>query len=123
LDIRFIGTGDLSPLSGLKKLEVLWLGPFGVVPIPSDREVFQREEFPAKITDISPIADLKNLKEICLDSCDITEVSSMSGLNKLEKLSLRDNTIVDISALANLKNLRELSLEDNRISDISPIAK
>ena len=71
---------------------------------------------------ISPIAGLKNLKYLNLTKNQISGISPIAGLKNLEYLDLSYNWIANISPIAGLKNLEYLDLSYNQISDISPIA-
>ena len=48
-----------------------------------------------QITDISPLAGLKNLTVLWLDENQITDVSPLAGLSKLTVLGLSGNQIAD----------------------------
>ena len=76
------------------------------------------------ISDISPLAELKNKKlaYLTLSFNNISDISPLAELTKLDYLHLDNNNISDISPLAELKNVRQLLLHDNNISDISPLA-
>ncbi|MYC59758.1 MAG: hypothetical protein F4X09_06125 [Gammaproteobacteria bacterium] len=74
------------------------------------------------IGDISPLSELINLEYLKLDRNKIEDISPLSGLVSLNNLILSFNDITDISALSGLNNLRELWLDGNDISDISPLA-
>ena len=74
------------------------------------------------ITDISFLADFKNLHRFDLSINNISDISVLSGLTNLTYLYLDDNQISDISALSGLTNLTYLYLDDNQISDISALS-
>ena len=84
------------------------------------------------ISDLSPLAGLKSLKEAWLaggladDDVPgmITDLSPLVGLTNLEGLALWELSIYDISALRGLTKLRwlELGHNDGKVSDISPLA-
>ena len=84
------------------------------------------------ISDLSPLAGLKNLKEAWLTGGPaddgvpgmITDLSPLAGLTNLEGLALWKLSIYDISALQGLTKLRwlELGHNDGKVSDISPLA-
>ncbi len=74
------------------------------------------------ISDISPLAGLTILDNLSLDRNNISDISPLAGLTKLERLHLEQNNISDISPLAGLTKLGRLFLEQNNISDISPLA-
>ncbi len=93
---------DLRPLSPLINLKVI---------------VFEGNG----ISDITPLAGLKKLRELNLTNNRIEEVHSLAGLLNLEVLSLEGNGITDISPLSNLKKLRSLNVKYNNIQDISSV--
>ena len=76
-----------------------------------------------KISDISPLAELTELRELVLSGNEISDISPLAELTELRELGLSANEISDISPLAELTELRELSLSSNRISDISPLTQ
>ena len=74
------------------------------------------------LTDISFLADFKNLLTLYMDLNNISDISVLSGLTNLTDLYLDDNNISDISALSELTNLKSLGLSSNQISDISALS-
>lgn len=96
---------DLSPLSGLVKLESLQLCCDDV-------------------NDISPLANLVNLTDLWIWGCGaITDISALSGMTNMGYLWIKGNCISDISPLSGMTNLRELCMEENLVSDITPLAE
>ena len=75
-----------------------------------------------KISDLSPLSDLKRLVHVNLDDNQISDLSPLAGLVNLESLALSGNPIRDVSPLAGLINLEKLSLVGTPILDISPLA-
>jgi internalin A len=75
------------------------------------------------ITDVSPLAELTELRWLGLETNAITDISPLSALTELEGLQILGNQIKDISPLAELTNLRSLLIGGNPITDISPIAE
>ncbi|MCL1866896.1 MAG: leucine-rich repeat domain-containing protein [Oscillospiraceae bacterium] len=73
-----------------------------------------------KITDISPLNSLIDLKELSLQGNNITDIEPLCSLINLNRLRLGYNQITDITPLNILTNLENLYLESNRIVDISP---
>ena len=94
---------DLRPLASLINLEVLFFEGNG-------------------ISDITPLAGLRELRELYLTNNRIEEVHSLAGLINLEMLFLEGNGVTDISPLSNLKQLRILHIKYNNIHDISPVS-
>ena len=62
------------------------------------------------LTDISPLAELTNLKRLTLGSHRLTDISPLAKLVKLEELSLDNNQITNLGPLARLKQLKSLHL-------------
>lgn len=98
------GIRDLSPLSELKNLGILWISG-------------------NPISDLSPISGLENLVILQIsDTGEALDLASLAGLKNLETLLARNDRIEDISALAGLSNLMELDLSGNSISDLSALS-
>lgn len=76
-----------------------------------------------KLSNISSLASLKNLRVLYLYRNTIKDISPIKGLTKLEILSINGNKVSNISALACLTNLTELYIRENIITDYSPISK
>jgi internalin A len=72
--------------------------------------------FDNNITDISPLRNLVNLRELDLSENEISNLTPLENLVNLEKLNLCYNNIIDISPLENLINLKELDLVMNPAS-------
>ena len=100
---------DLSPLSSLTNLRLLWLHGINNVEDP-------------KPLDLSPMAGLINLTELDLRANNISYISPLSGLTDLTELNLQRNSITDISPLSGLTDLTYLDLRENKISNVSPLA-
>ena len=77
---------------------------------------------PVTNLDISLLSGLTSLERLSLENNGISDISSLAGLKELQFLGLSDNTIENISPLAGLKKLRHLNLSDNSIEDLRPLA-
>ena len=97
---------DLSPLAGLTKLEYLNLN-----------HTRRGSDY-----SLSPLSSLTSLRRLRLAGNRISDVSSLAGLINLKRLDLPQNQIVDLSPLSSLTGLTELYLHANRISDVSSLA-
>ena len=75
-----------------------------------------------QLADLTPIANLKRLSNLAIDSCGVSDITPLSALVNLTRLDARQNNIVDISPLANLTNLVKLQLNINRITDITSLS-
>lgn len=91
---------DLTPLSNLKKLELLRL---------SHNE----------ISDVSPLKDLTRLKYLYISHNNISDISSLKDLTNLENFDFAVNKISEMSVVKNFKKLNLLDIYSNKISDIS----
>lgn len=98
------GITDLSALSGLTKLESLWLDNTG-------------------ISDISPISGCKNLRELGIKNTKVKDISVISNFPRLKKLVAVNCNISDISSVANCPEMYEIWLSYNPITDFSPLVK
>jgi hypothetical protein len=94
---------DVSPLSGLKRLEELQLGLTGV-------------------TDLSFICPLARLTRLGLHRTGVTNIRPLSGLLALEDLDLSDTAITDVSPLSPLLALRDLNLSGTRVVNLAPLS-
>ena len=93
---------DLTPLSNLKKLELLRL---------SHNE----------ISDVSPLKDLTGLKYLYISHNNISDISLLKNLVNLESFDFAVNKITDMSIVENFKNLKLLDIYSNKISNINYI--
>lgn len=93
---------DLTPLSNLKKLELLRL---------SHNE----------ISDVSPLKDLIGLKYLYISHNNISDIISLKNLANLESFDFAVNKITDMSIVENFKNLKLLDIYSNKISNINYI--
>ncbi|GAH14879.1 unnamed protein product, partial [marine sediment metagenome] len=69
-----------------------------------------------QISDISPLAGLRNLERLYLYGNQISNLSPLAGLKKLVNLYLENNQISDISSLAGLTKLGWLDLRGNPLN-------
>lgn len=76
-----------------------------------------------KITDLTPLTVLAQLRELRLRNNQITDVSPLAKLTRLTHLSFVDNQITDVSALAKLPHLMVLDLYDNQFKNTSSLTK
>ncbi len=76
-----------------------------------------------KLTSVSSLASLKNLRVLYLYKNSIKDITPLKGLTKLEILSINGNKVSNISTLAGFAQLTELYIRENAITDYSPVAK
>lgn len=118
---------DLSPLSGLTKLESLQMmglviddvTPLATLTNLKSLTIAEGEQ----LADIAPIAALTQLQALTLRGNLISDTTPLSGLTNLIYLDLEANLITDVTPLAGLTNLTRLALIDNPIMDYTPLAE
>ena len=116
---------DLSPLSGLTKLESLNLEANSIADVSALSgltSLTYLNLYKNSISDISALSGLTSLTWLNLFNNSITDVSALSGLTNLEGLNLINNSIADVSALSGLTNLEYLYLISNSITDVSGLS-
>ena len=116
---------DLSPLSNLTELKVVFIHRFRLSDITSLAKLTQLKGLilvENGIRDITPLAGLVNLDWLTLLENPIADLSALANLTQLKELQIRAGRITDITSLANLTNLITLNLGSNQIVDISPLA-
>ena len=74
-----------------------------------------------KISNLSPLKVLKNLKSFECIRTQISDLSPLEDLTNLRTLSISWNEVSDLNPLRNLKNLEWLSVGSTQISDLSPL--
>jgi Leucine-rich repeat (LRR) protein len=89
--------------------------------IPENIEVLYLKD--NQITDLTPLAGLKDLNTLDLTGNQISDISSLARLLRLKNLLLGNNQISDIAPVSALSNLANLSLVGNPVSDASWLYK
>jgi len=116
---------DLSPLSGMAKLEYLNLGSNLISDVSSLSgltSLTYLDLYDNYISDVSALSNLTNLTSLDLYNNLISNISALSSLIRLESLFLGQNSISEVSVLAGLNSLETLNLENNGISDVSVLS-
>jgi internalin A len=74
------------------------------------------------VTDLSPLSDLGELKNLNLRECEgMTDLSSLASLKGLQFLDLSFVAVTDLSPLAGLHELQDLWLPGTGVIDLSPL--
>jgi internalin A len=73
------------------------------------------------VEDITPLANLSQLKTLYLDRNQISDIAPLANLTQLTGLFLGENNIHNLTPLANLSQLNTLSLRNNHISNLEPL--
>lgn len=99
---------DISPVSELKVIDSL-----RIINTIGERST---------LTDISPVANMTNLKILGFGGQSISDLTPLSNLINLTQLTLNENYITDLSPIAELDKVILVSFTRNQVSDITPIA-
>ena len=104
--------------TGIEEGDIMYSDVLSITWIDLSGEIEEEDE---KITDISALAEFKNLESLYLSDNGIEDISPLRELTELNSLHLSGNRIQDMDALKDMKNLNFLSLYGNQISDIGPL--
>lgn len=74
------------------------------------------------ITDLAALSNMKQLINLYIGESKVTDLSPLCKLTQLANLSINNLDVEDISYLKNLVNLTSLDLSNTKISDCSAIA-
>lgn len=64
----------------------------------------------ALVNDLSPLAGLKNLKDLDVWGTQVSDLTPLAGLKNLEKLDISNTPVSDLTPLVGLKKLKTLYL-------------
>ena len=74
-----------------------------------------------KISDVSDLNGLRQVRWLWLNSNQICNVSALRELRQLTSLHLESNQLGDANSLKELRQLKELSINHNQIRDVSAL--
>lgn len=74
-----------------------------------------------KISDLSPLGELKQLQSLTLSGNQIDDISPLAELTKLQYLNVEDNQISKLAPLAKLTAMRSLYLSNNKIERLGAL--
>lgn len=75
-----------------------------------------------KLTDLSPLSGLLQLRVLLCNSTQVSDLSPLSGLQHLQELSCNSTQVRDLSPLSGLLNLQRLSCNSTQVRDLSPLS-
>ncbi|MFH1257035.1 MAG: leucine-rich repeat domain-containing protein [Candidatus Diapherotrites archaeon] len=125
------GIGDLSIISGLKNLEIVFLGkpagldlsPLSDLPKLRVLELQMENMYPDYQTySISQLSNLTTLESFKAEYAVIADLSPLSKNTNMKMLELKKNKITDILPLSGMTKMEYLDLSQNPFSDISPVS-
>lgn len=123
LDLSTNNIEDIGPITGLKKLERLYLDNNKIIKIPELNLLKLRELwlYSNKIENIDNLKNLPNLNYLNISNNKIRNIDAVGNLKSLSIINLEKNDIIDVFSLSNFKSLYSLHLSSNKISDISSL--
>jgi internalin A len=124
LDAQHLGIKDISAISSLQNLRVLYLQRNIISDIVALKKLTKLEVLSLngnRIASLSSLSALTNLKELYLRENSIVSITSLAKLTKLKVLEIGMNSIVKIDTVKYFKKLQQLSLDNNKISDLQAL--
>ncbi len=120
---------DIRDLTGIQyaiNLEELWISGnpvSNISPLAALKNLIGLAAWDMAIEDFSPLAELTKLKWLELFNTPISDISPLARLTSLERLRLYGTGTENLAPLAGLTNLILLQIADNEtLSNISPLA-
>ena len=98
------------------------LNQLRVLRLVQPSEVFQLGFDTNKVSDLAPLAQLHNLRELDIGFTSVEDLTPLTQLTNLTKLYLGATAVVDLTPLAELPNLTVLFLFGNEVTDLTPLA-
>jgi len=116
---------DISELSGLTKLETLYLYTNNITdisPLQNMTHLTLLNIGNNRITDLSPLTELTGLTNLDVGcNPNLSDISPLAGLTNLTVLHMNSSNISDISAVSRMTNLTELWMDYNNIGFINAL--
>lgn len=119
---------DLSFLSGMERLEHLYLevtggGPVSLKPLAGCQSLkWLRLGNRGAITYLEGLEGLVGLEELSLAWTAVTDLSPLAGCTSLKTLDISRTGVTDLSPLRACRDLERLDLGDTQVTDLSPLA-
>ena len=87
------------------------------------QEVFTVDLFDKQVSDLTPLVELKQLKDLGLYNTSASDLAPLAKLPNLRWLWLNGTQVSDLTPLAKLTSLERLELNDTPVNDLRPLAK
>ncbi len=116
LDIGNTVVTDLGKLSEVKSLEVLTAVAMGE-RVKDSKDDHTHEG----LTDLTPVKDLENLKQLEISYNAVSDLSPLSGLKNLTMLGLDENCVENFDALESITTLEGISANNNHLKNVDGI--
>ncbi len=114
----------LANCKGFKVLEATWCTKLtDISALAKMPELKAANLWDAGVTDLKPLSNCKKLERLNLKGTKITDLSPLSSCTALSSLDLTKVKVTNLKALAKCQNLQRLVLAQTPITDLSPLAK
>jgi hypothetical protein len=128
LQLLFLGRNQISDISLLSSLEnlsglYLWENQISDLTPLKGMHINTLSLSNNQIVDISPLSEVERLSFLYIGGNQITDISPITGLTNLRTLELQSNQITDLTPLTNLPNVEWLFLSENPINNLTPLKK
>lgn len=127
LNLYMLEVEDFSALEKLAELEEIWLHFTKIKNTNSMRDMsrmkFLRMTWCPELSDISGIADMKNLELLSIEESQVQDLSVLENLTSLRDLNLSEIKATDFSSVKNCRELRDLDISENQVDDFSFLAE
>ena len=124
--IGYNSAPDLSPLSGLQRLQILsarGMNLSSLAPLADLRSLMSLNLRENNVSDLGPLAGLTQLRELVLSFNPVQDISALSDMTYLLRLEMWDAQVANLAPLASLSNLQDLQMsQDSALTDIGPLA-
>lgn len=74
------------------------------------------------VSDIQPLAGLRGLRDLSLNSTPVRDIRALSGLHELSRLDLENTQVSSVAPLRGLQQLKLLSVRGSPVRDLSSLA-
>lgn len=122
-----VAAQDLFPDKGLEAAvrQEVFAKRYNAEPLTKD-DVKNISQVKGKGKGIKSLAGIENcvaVQEVDLENNEVTDLTPLAGLKQIQLLVLTRNKIESIAPLAELERIQYLELSGNAVSDLAPLAK
>ncbi|MCX7111533.1 MAG: TIR domain-containing protein [Proteobacteria bacterium] len=117
---------DLSPLAGLKALQLLNIGNtqiYDLTPITGLAHLQVLSIRNTQVSNLTPLIKLINLQVLNLWKTQVSDLIPLAELTSLQWLNITTTQVDDLTPLSRLVNLRKLYAYETLVSDLAPLAR
>lgn len=115
--------GNQRNLQKVTKLNLLNSGITDLSPLVQFPQLRELIASGLQITAFRPISNLVELKKLYLAKTPFSDLSVLRPLRELQELSVGNTQVMDLSVLPELPSLRKVSLKNLKLKDLIPLTK